>query len=128
MKNVCPPGLISIPPLDVMVPEPPIVPAVSVIKPLTVRSPAPDSVPPVIVSVLWIEELAAIEIVPPERAIGWLEVRLWTESTALVECLTFAAMLIVTSSAAAGILPVLQLPGVSQLLSPAWPVHDTADR
>ena len=56
-----------------VVPVPDIVPPVQVVSPVTVRSPAPVKVPPEMVKALLIDEVEAIDNMPPERTMAsWL--------------------------------------------------------
>ena len=91
---------------------------------------APGSfrVPPLIVKVDEVVNADAIESVPPLIVNGPVDVRLLIVSVTLFEWTTSAHVLMVTSSPKPGRLLVFQFPGVSQLLSWAFPVQDTLDK
>src|SRR5262249_12508488 len=95
--------------------EPLMVPPIQLNWPETVSLPRPVSVPPESVNVLLIVEAAPRTSVPPESTMAFWLVRLWTESKLLKPWLTVTpALLMTTSSAGVGRVPVLQLAGVSQ--------------
>jgi hypothetical protein len=94
--------------------------------PPTAKLPFAVNVPPLIVIVLVVDDALAIAKDPAVNVSGSVEVRLLIESATLLEWTMFAAMLIVTSSVEVGTAVGLQFPGVSQLLSPASPVQETA--
>ena len=125
--NTPPAGLIKIPPSPFIAPEPERVPDVSVNSPLAVMSPEPVNVPPLIVRLEVVVDAVAMESEPPEIVKGSVDVKLLMESEVASECTTSAGMLIVTSSVDPGTLFVSQFVGVSQLLSPATPVHVTLE-
>jgi hypothetical protein len=94
-----------------------------------VRLPAPVKVPPLRVSVVpVIVEADARLKEPPEIVRGSVHVRLWTESVELEWVMgLLTALVIVTSSAGPGTLPVLQLLATSQL-PPLEVIQETAER
>ncbi len=68
--------------------------------------------------------------VPPDKTMAALLVRLLMVSVAAAEWVMVVGevTLMITSSVETGVVPVLQLPPVFQLLSPAAPVHVMVDR
>ena len=91
-------------------------------------APGSFSVPPLIVKVDEVVNADAIESVPPLIVNGPVDVRLLIVSVTLFEWTTSVDVSMVTSSPMPGRLSVLQFPGVSQLLSWAFPVQVTLDK
>src|SRR5581483_11774988 len=92
-----------------------IPPPVQVMAPVTVSVPAPFRLPPERAKSLWMVEAEANANDPADRTMGFWLSRLLTKSSAPPACVTVTpGILMVTSSAAVGTAPVLQLPGVSQ--------------
>src|SRR5262249_4233668 len=120
------PSMVSVAPAaTVVVPSPVIVLACQSSDPVTVKSPAPASLAAGVNPAL-LEELVARASVPPDStSAAWLDRLLIESLTPLGWVTVIPVWLMTTSSAAPGRAPVLQLPGVSQLESPAAPVQVT---